>query len=218
MLPCLGWTYRMSSSGLRTDLAVRPRPGHRHFGRCARRARCMGRHSTDLGRWDVAGRAESRRQAFFRGAGSVLKIAGETPNSTITHADSYFSVVELYMSWADSQLTELTADTSVDWASPAVEHARHEREKSSILAVIVGVAAVALAISGITYLITSSFVISISLLGVATLVGLAVITGIIEHAQAAAWRRIAVERREIWEARQRDLPACAYRSYREDED
>jgi hypothetical protein len=40
--------------------------------------------------------------------------------------------------------------------------------------------------------------------GLAFLVGLAVVVGFMDAAQASAWRRIAAERRQIWEERQRE--------------
>jgi hypothetical protein len=47
-------------------------------------------------------------------------------------------------------------------------------------------------------------VITFICVGLAFLVGLAVVVGFMDAAQATAWRRIAAERRQIWEERQRE--------------
>ena len=49
--------------------------------------------------------------------------------------------------------------------------------------------------------------IAVIVVGVGLLVVVAVVVGILDAAQAAAWRAIAAQRRELWEARQSELHA-----------
>jgi len=169
----------------------------------AHRGGCVGTLGWPWDGDEVAGRPATRVWALLHGAGSILNLAGTTQSSLSGRAvDTYFVAVDNYMDRAGFQLIELTADTSSEWASPAVEYARWRREVGRIFAVILSLVAVAAIFGGLIYLVVNPSVLSISVLGLAAMAGVAVAVGIIDSAQQPAWRRIAAARRKDWELRQ----------------
>jgi hypothetical protein len=134
----------------------------------------------------------------MRGVGSVLNLAGTSTLGATPSADRYFASVDRYMDRAGTQLHELTAETSVEWRSPAVENARKRRHIGVTSARIGSAIAV---FSGLVYLNTNFSIISLSVFGLLVLIDAIIVV----DARSTAWRKVAAKRRQRWESRQENM-------------